>query len=93
LTLNSTMTKKLSHSAHSHKRAKASQAASRRHGCLKELTPEITNTLLSPLTPNDSSKTTMMNDQSSNSLLDSTMDQTQETLNYSYLQVDSSFHQ
>jgi hypothetical protein len=87
------MTKKLSHSSHSHKRAKASQSAARRHGCLKDLTPEIANTLLSPLTPYDSSKTTMMNDQSSNSLLDSTMDQTQENLNYSSLQVDNSFYQ
>ena len=87
------MTKKLTLSAHSHKRAKASQSAALRHGCLKDLTPEIANTLLSPLTPIDSSKTKMMNDQSSNSLLDSTMDQTQDNLNYSSLQVDNRFHQ
>jgi hypothetical protein len=87
------MTKKLSHSSHSHKRAKASQRAYRQHGSLKDLSPEIANTLLSPLTSIDSSKTTMMNDQSSNSLLDSTMDQTQENLNYSSLQVDNSFDQ
>lgn len=79
------MTKKLTLSAHSHKRAKASQGACRRHGSLKDLTPEIANMLLSPCPPNDSSKMTMMNDQSSNSLLDSTMDQTQENLNYSSL--------
>jgi hypothetical protein len=84
------MTKKLTLSVRSHKRSKAPRKALNSSTRLRDLVPAISNILLSP---DDCSSKMMMNDQSSLSILDSTMDQTHGDINNSHCHFDDTMHQ
>jgi hypothetical protein len=84
------MTKKLTLSVRSHKRANQSDKSSNPPVHLRDLDLEVSKTLLSPYYADDSSSK-MMNGQTSNSFLDSTMDQTQ--CNFDNSNLDDTLHQ
>jgi hypothetical protein len=82
------MTKKLARSSRSQKRVQASKAASTPSIRLGDLAIDVSNILLS----DDSSNKMMLNDQSTLSLLDSTMDQTHSGINNSICHLDDTLH-